>query len=100
MKAADLDRVKAADYLGWGCGMAFMIGRFVGTFLMKFIKPARLLGLYAVLNTILCVAAMTLHGLPAVYCVIGIAFFMSIMFPTIFSLGIADLDADTEWEAV
>ena len=96
MKAAGLDRIKAADYLGWGCGMAFMIGRFVGTFCMKFIKPPSLLAAYAAINAILCVGAMMLHGMIAVYVVIAMAFFMSIMFPTIFSLGINSLDADTE----
>lgn len=97
VKAAGLDRVKAADYLGWGCGMAFMIGRFAGTFFMKFIKPAKLLALYGLLNTLLCVVAMFSHGLIAVYAVIGIAFFMSVMFPTIFSLGIRDLGGDAKF---
>ncbi len=97
VKAAGLDRVKAADYLGWGCGMAFMIGRFAGTFFMKFIKPAKLLALYSLLSTLLCVVAMFSHGLIAVYAVIAIAFFMSVMFPTIFSLGIQDLGGDAKF---
>lgn len=96
-KAAGIDRVKAADYLGWGCGMAFMIGRFAGTFFMKFIEPPKLLALYALLNTLLCVVAIFSHGLIAVYAVIGIAFFMSVMFPTIFSLGIKDLGGDAKF---
>ena len=96
IKAAGIDRVKAADYLGWGCGMAFMVGRFAGTFFMRFMAPAKLLALYAAINILLCVAAISLHGIVTVYMVIGIAFFMSIMFPTIFSLGIIDLGEDTE----
>ncbi len=96
MKASGIDKIKAADYLGMGCGMAFMIGRFAGTFFMKFIKPANLLALYAGINVLLSLAAMVVHGMPAIYIVIAIAFFMSIMFPTIFSLGIKELDADTE----
>ncbi|MBY0480442.1 MAG: L-fucose:H+ symporter permease [Chitinophagaceae bacterium] len=96
IKAADLERVRAADYLGWGCGIAFMIGRFAGTFFMKFVKPSTLLAAYAAINALLCIGAIVLHGMIAIYIVIGIAFFMSIMFPTIFSLGIKDLDADTE----
>ena len=96
MKASGIDKIKAADYLGMGCGMAFMIGRFAGTFFMKFIKPANLLALYAGINVLLSLAAMFVHGMPAIYIVIAIAFFMSIMFPTIFSLGIKELDADTE----
>jgi len=97
VEAAQLDKIVAADYLGWGCGMAFMVGRFAGTFFMRFIQPARLLALYGLFSTILCGVAMFVHGLPAVYAVIGIAFFMSVMFPTIFSLGITDLGADAKY---
>lgn len=97
VEAAKIDKIKAADYLGWGCGMAFMIGRFAGTFFMRFIQPARLLALYALFSTVLCGVAMFVHGLPAVYAVIGIAFFMSVMFPTIFSLGITDLGVDAKY---
>jgi FHS family L-fucose permease-like MFS transporter len=97
VKAADIDKIKAADYLGWGCGMAFMIGRFAGTFLMKYIKPQRLLAVYSLVNILLCAAAIFTHGLIAVYAVIGIAFFMSIMFPTIFSLGISGLGSDAKF---
>jgi FHS family L-fucose permease-like MFS transporter len=97
VKAADIDRVKAADYLGWGCGMAFMIGRFFGTFLMRYIKPQNLLAIYSMINVFLCGLAIFTHGMIAIYAVIGIAFFMSIMFPTIFSLGIDGLGNDAKY---
>jgi FHS family L-fucose permease-like MFS transporter len=97
VKAAGIDRVKAADYLGWGCGMAFMVGRFFGTFLMRYIKPQRLLAVYSMINIVLCALAIFTHGMIAIYAVIGIAFFMSIMFPTIFSLGIAELGNDAKF---
>ncbi|CAN5554320.1 L-fucose:H+ symporter permease [soil metagenome] len=96
-KAAGIDHVKAADYAGYGVGMAFMVGRFAGTFFMRFIKPAKLLLMYALINIVLCAAAMLLHGMITIYIVIAISFFMSIMFPTIFSLGIKDLGADTKF---
>ena len=96
-KAAGIDKIKAADYLGWGCGMAFMAGRFIGTFFMRFIKPERLLALYSLINIMLCGVAIFSHGLIAVNAVIGISFFMSIMFPTIFSLGIKDLGGDAKF---
>ena len=96
VKSSGIDKIKAADYLGWGCGMAFMVGRFVGTFLMRYIAPSKLLAFYAFMNVLLCVVAINAHGMVPVYTVIGIAFFMSIMFPTIFSLGIKGLGSDTE----
>jgi FHS family L-fucose permease-like MFS transporter len=95
-KSAGLDEVKAADYLGV-CGIAFLIGRFLGTFLMNYVKPPTLLVIYATINIALCAVAIQGHGMITVYAVIGICFFMSIMFPTIFSLGIKDLKGDTEF---
>lgn len=96
-EAAGIDRQTAGWYAGFGVGLAFMVGRFVGTFLMKFYKPSSLLAIYSIVSILLCVVAMTVSGMPAVYTVIGIAFFMSIMFPTIFSLGIKDLGTDTKF---
>ena len=95
-KSADITQVMAADFLG-ACGFAFLIGRFIGTFLMKYIMPERLLAIYAAINIALCLVAITAHGMITVYTVITICFFMSIMFPTIFSLGIKDLGGDTEY---
>ena len=95
-KAAGLSQVAAADYLGWGCGLAFVVGRFAGTWLMKYIASARLLFVYSVICTALSGVAMFAGGFVSVAAVIGIAFFMSIMFPTIFALGIRDAGADTE----
>ena len=95
-KSAGITQIKAADYLG-ACGIAFLIGRFLGTFLMKFIQPQTLLAIYAVINVLLCLIAISSHGMITVYAVIAICFFMSIMFPTIFSLGIRSLGGDTEY---
>lgn len=86
----------AATYLGLGYGLAFMLGRFIGTFLMRYILPAKLLAIYALINIVLSLVAIFGAGIAAVYALVGIAFFMSIMFPTIFSLGIQDLGNDTK----
>jgi FHS family L-fucose permease-like MFS transporter len=97
VEVAEIDNVLAADYLGWGCGLAFMVGRFFGVFLMKFIASERLLAIYSAICILLCLIATFSHGFIAVYAVIGITFFMSIMFPTIFSLGIKGLGSDTQY---
>jgi FHS family L-fucose permease-like MFS transporter len=94
-KAASITEKEAAYYSS-AAGLAFMVGRFVGTFLMKFIQPPRLLALYAVLCILLCLVTIFGSGMITLYAVIGIAFFMSIMFPTIFALGIKDLGPDTK----
>ncbi len=94
-KAAGITEKEAAYYSS-AAGLAFMVGRFVGTFLMKFIQPPRLLAIYAVLCILLCLVTILGSGMITLYAVIGIAFFMSIMFPTIFALGIKDLGPDTK----
>jgi FHS family L-fucose permease-like MFS transporter len=96
-EVSGISEMEAATYAGFGVGMAFMIGRFVGTFFMKFISPVKLLVIYSLICVLLSALAMFLTGLTAIYLVIGIAFFMSIMFPTIFSLGIKELGGDTKY---
>ena len=95
-KSAGISEVDASWYLG-ACGIAFLVGRFVGTGLMQFFKSPNLIALYAIINVWLCIVAIFAHGMITVYTVIGICFFMSIMFPTIFSLGIKGLKGDTEF---
>ena len=94
-QSAQISEVQAADYLSIG-GLAFLLGRFLGTVLMKYFKPENLLASYAVVCVLLCLMAIFGQGLITIYALIGICFFMSIMFPTIFSLGIQQLGPDTE----
>ena len=93
---AGMDEKTAAQYLGWGYGAAFMLGRFVGTFLMGKFASEKLLSAYALINIVLSALAIFGSGIVVVYALIAIAFFMSIMFPTIFSLGIKEVGADTK----
>ncbi len=74
----------------------FMAGRFLGTFFMRYIQPAKLLSLYAVINIGLLVVVVVSHGPVAVYALMAVPFFLSIMFPTIFALGIKDLGEETK----
>ena len=94
-KAAGVSEKEASWYSG-AAGLAFMAGRFLGTFFMKFIAPPTLLSIYSVLCILLCLVTIFGSGIITLYAVIGMAFFMSIMFPTIFALGIQDLGTDTK----
>jgi FHS family L-fucose permease-like MFS transporter len=96
-KVVGISEMEAAQYAGFRIGMAFMAGRFVGTFFMKYVSPVNLLSIYSAICVILCLVAMSSSGLTAIYTIIRIAFFMSIMFPTIFSLGIKNLVSDTKF---
>jgi FHS family L-fucose permease-like MFS transporter len=94
-QSANITEIQAADYLSIG-GLAFLVGRFLGTALMRFIQPRKLLTAYALICVALCIVAILGHGAITIYTLIAICFFMSIMFPTIFSLGIDALGKDTE----
>ena len=93
--SAQISEIQAADYLSMG-GIAFLVGRFLGTALMKYFTPRHLLTSFAIVCVLLCLVAIFAKGMITIYALIGICFFMSIMFPTIFSLGIQQLGPDTE----
>ncbi len=94
-QGAGLDEKTAAYYLGV-YGFLFMAGRFVGTFLLKFIKDYVLLSTYCLLSVLLSLIAIYGEGIHVIYALGGLGFFMSIMFPTIFSLGLVGLKSNTE----
>jgi len=91
-----LDEKTAGFYLATVYGTLFLAGRFSGTFFLKYIKQQKLLSIYAIICTLLCVVAILGKGEYVVYALGGLGFFMSIMFPTIFSLGLVDLGEDTK----
>jgi FHS family L-fucose permease-like MFS transporter len=86
----------AAFRWGYIAMAGFMIGRFTGTFLMRYIKPATLLSVYAFINIALLTVAVTAKGNAAIFAAMASPFFMSIMFPTIFALGIKELGEETK----
>jgi MFS transporter, FHS family, L-fucose permease len=85
-----------ASYLLSASLLLFTIGRFAGTALMKFVQPNQLLSIYSVANILLCAAVIYLPGIISVYSLMAAFFFASIMFPTIFALGVKDLGPHTK----
>ena len=92
----NLPEKQAAYWWGYIAMVGFMVGRFSGTFLMKYVRPERLLGLYAIINIFLLGIAVFTHGEIAVYTLMAVPFFMSVMFPTIFALGVKGLGEETK----
>ena len=92
----NLPEKQAAYWWGYFAMVGFMVGRFAGTFLMKYIRPERLLSIFAFINIILVAVATFTHGQIAVYTLMAVPFFMSIMFPTIFALGVKNLGEETK----
>lgn len=94
-QGANMDEKTAGYYLGV-YGFLFMAGRFIGTFFLKYVKDYVLLSIYCVLSIVLCAVAIYGSGIFVIYALGGIGFFISIMFPTIFSLGLVGLKSNTE----
>lgn len=90
-----VDEKTAGWYLS-AYGLLFMIGRFVGSVFVKFIRPAKLLSLYSFICILMSLVAIYADGKFVVLALGGLGFFMSIMFPTIFSLGIEGLKEETK----
>ena len=74
----------------------FLLGRWVGTTLMVKFRPENMLVFYGIANVLLCIVVCIVGGKTAVYAMMGISFFMSIMYPTQFSLALTDLKGDTK----
>jgi FHS family L-fucose permease-like MFS transporter len=85
----------AAYYLT-GVLVALAVGRFVSTPLMKYVSPSRMLGFYGVMNVLLMAVTMTQPGIVGAWAVVASGFFLSIMFPTIFALGLKGLGPNTK----
>ncbi|MDQ0011605.1 FHS family L-fucose permease-like MFS transporter [Luteibacter jiangsuensis] len=77
----------AASHVAFYWGGA-MVGRFIGSALLAKFSPRKLLAAFAVINMLLVLTTMMTTGTVAVYSIVVIGLFNSIMFPTIFSLGI------------
>jgi MFS transporter, FHS family, L-fucose permease len=87
-----LTNQQAAQILGFGGMGLFWLGRFTGsTLFMRIMKPNRLLALYATVNVITMALVVAGLGWTSVVALFSTYFFMSVMFPTIFALGIKGL---------
>jgi FHS family L-fucose permease-like MFS transporter len=87
---------KIAGYFLTGTLGAFGIGRFGSAYLMRFVSPSALMGVYALANIFLVGVGVLHPGWMGVWCVFLTSFFMSVMFPTIFALGLKDLGPNTK----
>ncbi len=87
---------KVAGYFLTGTLAAFGVGRFGSAYLMRFVSPSKLMGVYAVTNIALVAMGVIDPGWLGVWCVFLTSFFMSLMFPTIFALGLKELGPNTK----
>ncbi|HLO58967.1 MAG TPA: L-fucose:H+ symporter permease [Bacteroidales bacterium] len=87
---------KLAGTLLVGTLGAFAVGRFSATWLMQYVKPSRLMGIYGFINITLVLLAILVPGWIGVWSIFLTSFFMSLMFPTIFAMGIKGLGENTK----
>lgn len=91
----DLSTLDARGILGafvtlyWG---GAMLGRFLGAYLMRFISSGKLLMIFGALASSMIVLSVSNAGTTAMFCILAVGLFNSIMFPTIFSLALDGLD--------
>ena len=87
---------RSAGYWLTGALVAFLVGRFVSTFVLRFVDGAHLLTAFTLINAAICAVAAFWPGRLGLGCLIAVSFFMSMMFPTIFALGIKGLGLRTK----
>jgi len=87
---------KAAGYMLTGTLAAFAVGRFSSAWLMRRFHARLMLVLYAAINVALCLAAVVHPSWMGVGCLLMTSLFMSIMFPTIFALGLKGMGEKTK----
>ncbi len=87
---------KIAGYFLTGTLAAFGVGRFTSAYLMRTIAPNKLMGAYSIANIVLVALGVLFPGWFGLWCVFLTSFFMSLMFPTIFALGLKGLGPNTK----
>lgn len=87
---------KIAGFFLTGTLTAFGVGRFSSAAIMRYVRPDRLMGLYAVVNVALLAVGVLFPGWVGLWAIFLTSFFMSVMYPTIFALGIEGLGRNTK----
>lgn len=89
-EVAGIPEQEAGNYVAFYWGGA-MVGRFLGAYLLKIIKPYKILAFNAVMAIVLVVASIASSGSISMWTILAVGFFNSVMFATIFTLAISDL---------
>jgi len=87
---------KVAGFFLVGTLVAFAVGRFTSAYFMRFFAPHKMLGTFALVNVLLVTIGVMFSGWTGLWAIFLTSFFMSLMFPTIFALGIKQLGPNTK----
>lgn len=77
----------------------FVTSRFICTFLLKYIKPGKLLMYLSILGAFLVLGVIFIDGIAGLYCLVGVSACMSLMFPTIYGIALRGLGEDAKFGA-
>jgi FHS family L-fucose permease-like MFS transporter len=92
---AGIDEQTATTFFGLYM-LAFLLGRWVGTIIMAKVAPEKMLTFYALANVLLCIVIVGFGGHVGLYAMLAVSFFMSIIYPTQFSLALHGLGDQTK----
>jgi MFS transporter, FHS family, L-fucose permease len=93
-----IDNASAVNY-AYSALILFLVGRWICTFLLRYLKSAKLLLYFSILAGLFTLGAIFLPGMPGLYSLVGISFAMSLMFPTIYGIALEDLGEDAKYAA-
>jgi FHS family L-fucose permease-like MFS transporter len=91
---AGMDKVTGGEMLAWYWGGA-MVGRFIGAILMRYIASTKYLAFNSLMAILMIIVSMNTTGHLAMWSILAVGFFNSIMFPTIFTLAVKGLGSMT-----
>ncbi|CAI8187992.1 MAG: L-fucose-proton symporter [Flavobacteriaceae bacterium] len=90
-EAIGISSQDAANYQ-FICFIVFLVGRAIGTYLLRFVNAGKLLFQFAIMAGICVLGTVFIKGIVGLYALVAISFFMSLMFPTIYGIALEDLD--------
>jgi FHS family L-fucose permease-like MFS transporter len=93
-----ISNAEAVNY-GYAALVIFLAGRWICTFLLRFIAPTKLLSIFSVLAILFTAGAIFLPGMTGLYSLVAISFAMSLMFPTIYGIALDGLGEDSKFAA-
>jgi FHS family L-fucose permease-like MFS transporter len=83
-----------AGYFQMAAFVLFTVGRAIGTYLLRFINAGRLLMLFSFFAISFTLGVVVINNVLGLYCLIGVSFFMSLMFPTIYGIALGKLSEE------
>ncbi len=93
-----IDNRSAVTYAYWAL-ILFLIGRWIGTYLLKYIRSGKLLMYFALGAIIFTLGAIFIPGMTGLYSLVGISLCMSVMFPTIYGIALEGVGEDAKFGA-